>query len=242
MPTKIPVKTSVSTLTERQSQLLGVIVEQYLKTAEPVASGSLVDTAHLDVSPATVRSEMLALEEAGYLEQPHTSAGRIPTVKAWREYLKAVLPEAMLPEKRRQALTRTLASEQRPDQDPVKALARSLAELLGETVIVGLTPHDTYYTGLSNLFNKPVFEALDLVRDVSAVVDRLDEAMQKLAPKVTGETVLLGDENPFADECGVIVIRYQLPRSQPIVGILGPLRQDYATGVGALRFAKELLA
>jgi heat-inducible transcriptional repressor len=231
-----------TSLTERQSQLLGTIVEQYLKSAEPVASGSLVDTAHLDVSPATIRSEMLALEDAGYLEQPHTSAGRIPTVKAWREYLKDVLPSAELAPKRREALSHALSTERRADDDPVKALARTLADFVGETVIVGFTPHETYYTGLSNLFEKPEFEALDLVRHISAVVDHLDEVMEKLAPKVHGETVLLGDENPFADECGVIVTRYALPRSQPIVGILGPLRQDYGTNVGALRYAREFLA
>lgn len=242
MITRIPVKATSTALTERQSQLLGAIVEEYLKTAEPVASGALVESAHLDVSPATIRSEMLALEEAGYLEQPHTSAGRIPTVKAWREYLKDVLPQAELAPNRRDQLTRALSSEHRSDEDPVRTLARTLADFVNEAVIVAFTPHDVYYTGLSNLFEKPEFETLDLIRHVSAVVDHLDDVMEKLAPKVHGETVLLGDENPFAAECGVIVTRYELPRSQPIVGILAPLRQDYATNIGALRYARELLA
>lgn len=228
-------------LTQRQSQLLGTIVEQYLKTAEPVASGSLVDTAHLDVSPATIRSEMLALEDAGYLEQPHTSAGRVPTVQGWRHYLAQVLPKAELPEKRQQVLAKTLANEQRPGEEQLKALARALAEFVGEAVFVGFSPRDVYYTGLSNLFRKPEFEALDLVRHLTDVVDHLDDVVEELTPKVQNETVLLGSDNPFAEECGVVVTRYTVRGGQRIVGVLGPIRQDYVLSVGALRYAPKLL-
>jgi heat-inducible transcriptional repressor len=240
--TRLTVKSAPTALTERQNQLLAAIIEEYLKTAHPVGSVGLAEERNLPYSPATIRNEMQYLEDAGYLEQPHTSAGRIPTVKAWREYLKDILPDVELPEKRRVTLAKALTAERRSDEDPVKALARTLADFVGETVIVGFTPHDVYYTGLSNLFGKPEFEALDLVREISAVVDHLDDVMEKLAPSVTEETVLLGNENPFADECAVVVTRYQLPGRQPIIGILGPLRQDYSTNVGALRYARELLA
>ena len=65
-------------LTERQVQLLKAIVEEYVATAEPVGSKALVEKYKLDISPATVRNEMAAMTQEGYLEQPHTSAGRIP--------------------------------------------------------------------------------------------------------------------------------------------------------------------
>src|SRR5688572_28815338 len=118
-------------LTDRQNLLLTDVVEEYLKTARPVASQELANAHDLSYSSATIRNELLALEEAGYLEQPHTSAGRIPTVKAWREYLKEILPNANLAPKRREALAKAVMDERRPEEDPIKALARTLADFVG---------------------------------------------------------------------------------------------------------------
>lgn len=73
-------------LTERQEQILILIVEEYVKTAEPVGSKSL--THFLDVSPATIRNEMSDLEQLGYLEKTHTSSGRIPSEKGYRYYIE----------------------------------------------------------------------------------------------------------------------------------------------------------
>ena len=75
-------------LTERQELILKLIVDEYVKTAEPVGSKSL--TQFLDVSPATIRNEMSDLEELGYLEKTHTSSGRIPSEKGYRYYIEQI--------------------------------------------------------------------------------------------------------------------------------------------------------
>ena len=69
---------------ERRKKILKAVVREYQKTGQPVASQLLLERYHFDFSPATVRAEMLALDEAGFLEQPHTSAGRMPTEKGYR--------------------------------------------------------------------------------------------------------------------------------------------------------------
>ena len=69
-------------LDERKRRVLQALTDDYIETAEPVGSRNLVRKHNLGVSPATVRNEMADLEEAGYLHQPHTSAGRIPSTKA----------------------------------------------------------------------------------------------------------------------------------------------------------------
>src|ERR1700760_5067572 len=74
-------------LDERKLAVLRAIVEDYVSTTEPVGSKSLVDRHHLDVSPATIRNDMAVLEEQGYIVQPHTSAGRIPTDKGYRLFV-----------------------------------------------------------------------------------------------------------------------------------------------------------
>ena len=71
-------------LDNRKSSILEALVEVYIESAQPVGSGRLASVPAVDVSPATVRSELAYLEASGYLVQPHTSAGRIPTEKGYR--------------------------------------------------------------------------------------------------------------------------------------------------------------
>ena len=74
-------------LDERKLTVLRAIVEDYVSTTEPVGSKTLVDRHHFDVSPATIRNDMAVLEELGFIAQPHTSAGRIPTDKGYRLFV-----------------------------------------------------------------------------------------------------------------------------------------------------------
>jgi len=88
----------MSPLTERQKTLLLVIIREYIDAAAPVGSKRLVEHYHLDLSPATIRHEMAALTEMGYLRQPHTSAGRVPTEAGYRLFVGAMMDQAELPE------------------------------------------------------------------------------------------------------------------------------------------------
>ena len=80
--------------TERSFKVLEAIVDEYIRTGEPIASKLLTQKLDFGVSPATIRNEMAFLEAGGYLEQPHTSAGRIPTVKGYRTYIERLLPQS----------------------------------------------------------------------------------------------------------------------------------------------------
>ncbi|CAN5725053.1 heat-inducible transcriptional repressor HrcA [soil metagenome] len=77
-------------LDERKASILRAVVEEYIQTAQPVGSGHVVDAPGVSVSSATVRNEMAALETEGFLAQPHTSAGRIPTEKGYRYFVDAL--------------------------------------------------------------------------------------------------------------------------------------------------------
>ena len=74
-------------LEERKLEVLRAIVEDYISTEEPVGSKALAERHHLGVSPATIRNDMALLEEEGYIAQPHTSAGRVPTDKGYRLFV-----------------------------------------------------------------------------------------------------------------------------------------------------------
>ena len=83
-------------LDERKKKILSSVVEDYIESAEPVGSKTLVEKYHLDYSSATIRNDMKELEEEGYLEQPHVSAGRIPSTKGYRYYVDNLMKERKL--------------------------------------------------------------------------------------------------------------------------------------------------
>lgn len=78
-------------LSERKKKILRAVIDSYIETAEPVGSKTIADSAGLDISPATIRNEMSDLEEMGFLEQPHTSAGRIPSPRGYRLYVNELM-------------------------------------------------------------------------------------------------------------------------------------------------------
>ncbi len=85
-------------LTERQKTLLMLIIRDHIDSAQPVGSQRLVNHYHIDLSSATIRNEMAALTEMGYLRQPHTSAGRVPTEEGYRYFVGQMVNQAQLPE------------------------------------------------------------------------------------------------------------------------------------------------
>lgn len=128
-------------MTERQARVLQLVAEAYIETARPVPSGLVAD--RLDVSSATVRNEFAALESEGLLQQPHTSAGRIPTALGFRTYALTCLPPEPLSPRVRRHLGVRLAGAY---GDQFYALASRLAsELSGYAVTVKLPPDDALH-------------------------------------------------------------------------------------------------
>ena len=78
-------------LSDRKKKILAAVVEEYIRTAEPVGSKTIAQTANLGCSSATIRNELSELVSMGYLEQPHTSAGRVPSPQGYRYYLDRLL-------------------------------------------------------------------------------------------------------------------------------------------------------
>lgn len=87
----------MSEMTARRQAVLGLVIRSYIERGQPVGSKSFVTSYGLDISPATIRNEMAALEEMGYLTHPHTSAGRVPTDQGYRYFVEHLLGETELP-------------------------------------------------------------------------------------------------------------------------------------------------
>ena len=120
---------------DRKLDVLRAIVEDYVATREPVGSKALVERHRLDVSPATIRNDMAVLEDEGYLIQPHTSAGRIPTDKGYRLFVDRLTTIKPLSGAERRAISTFLAGAADVD-DIVHRTVRLLAQLTQQVALV----------------------------------------------------------------------------------------------------------
>jgi heat-inducible transcriptional repressor len=127
-------------LTERQKTLLLLIIRDYIESAQPVGSKRLAEHYHINISSATIRNEMVALTEMGYLRQPHTSAGRVPTEEGYRYFVSQMMHQAELPA----AVQATISHQfhqSRPDVDQWMTLAASILAHQSQGVSVVTAPH-----------------------------------------------------------------------------------------------------
>lgn len=116
-------------LSDRKKKILAAVVEEYIRTAEPVGSKTVAETAELGCSSATIRNELAELSGMGYLEQPHTSAGRVPTAKGYRIYVNELMQRQRLSLEETEAINASLNERLRQLDDIVNnagALASSL--------------------------------------------------------------------------------------------------------------------
>ena len=101
----------------RKRRILSAVVDLYIRTGEPVGSKTISQLPDIHVSAATVRNDMAVLEELGYLEQPHTSAGRVPTFNGYRMYIEEISAEGTLPQEERDRLDERLGDESQLTED-----------------------------------------------------------------------------------------------------------------------------
>jgi heat-inducible transcriptional repressor len=189
----------------------------------PVSSSLLVERHGLDISSATVRNEMAELELAGYIMQPHTSSGRIPTEQAYLWFV-----ENLAPKKISSTTAQKLSVPQIWDEQSLKGLAKSLAEISGLAVFCAFHRHNLYYTGISNLLSQPEFGQTKLVYDMSVVIDRLDEIINEAFDEfVDGPRISIGQDCLFGSFTASVCSKYRLKDNVGVLGIIGPLRQDY---------------
>jgi heat-inducible transcriptional repressor len=214
-------------MTERQKQILSAIIEQYAEVAVPVGSSLLAKV--FDVSSATIRAEMAELERLGYITQPHTSAGRVPTDHGYRFYVNNLAQnEATLPERRAE---RALSARVTQGGLPERTIRNAVDTLVELTHNLGLATigNQLYMSGLSNLFGQPEFIGGAQVQQVANLLDNLEPWLREAAPNEP-LSVYIGSENPIGRTAGVslIISRFRSPFSDhSYIGTLGPTRQSY---------------
>jgi heat-inducible transcriptional repressor len=238
-------------LTSRQTQILKTIIDEYIETADPVGSDALDKKYSLGVSPATIRNEMVSLTKSGYLRQPHTSAGRIPTPTAMKFYINQLMDE-----KQMSLVDEVRAKEEvwdsRDDIDELMDEAtHALADRTRSLTVSALRESgkgrkDRYWhAGHSYVFQNPEFSNLMVCRDLFSVLEEIDK-MESLFFGINSTSPL---EVLFGEELGVpglaptsIVSAHFNVRGKPgALSVIGPARTDYGSVIPILRYFGNLI-
>jgi transcriptional regulator of heat shock response len=230
----------------RQAKLLTTIIDEFIKTGVPIGSKQIIERGYFELSCATIRNEMRSLGEEGFLEQPHVSAGRIPTAKGYRAYVKEFMqPNQMVKEVQSRFDTLQDLYFKRKDQESAYEAVALLAQMI-PNIAFATVPHKerVYYLGLANVLRQPEFQANPGM--ASSVVEVLEERLADLLSAVEIDDKVryyIGDEHVFSQlqSCSLIVREYKLRKHSGVLGILGPMRMDYAYNTVALELVADLL-
>lgn len=233
-------------ISSRQAQLLRIIIEEYVKSKEAIGSENIVAKYNLGVSPATVRNEMAALAQEGYLDQPHTSAGRVPTGLGFRFYLSELMEEQDIPVISEVAIKQRLWQERHELENLLRNAALALADETREMAIMITDNGKVYAAGAAYILDNPEFYDIDLTRAVLSLIDQYDtlQAMFSRGREENQVNVLIGADTgiPALAPCSVIYRHFDLGRGRVgTMGVIGPSRINYPTIIPTIRYFSDLM-
>jgi transcriptional regulator of heat shock response len=245
---------SLPDLAPRQREILHAVIREHFLSARPVASATLVERYGLNVSGATIRNDLAALEELGLLTHPHTSAGRLPTDLGYRYFVESLMPQAELPAEERVTVSHQFRQARHEMAEWLRLAASTLVRITAEVAVAtydaaaaeeATWTRAIHYDGVERVLAQPEFTRPDAVREVmSLLTDRV--LLDHVLPRSLGEgdiAVNIGAElgyEPLRDLC-LVIGRYGIDRPLGYIGVVGPRRMDYQRTIGAVRYIGTLL-
>jgi len=213
-------------MTARELQILRAIVNEYTSSAQPVGSRLLMTRYGFGISPATIRGVMSGLTEAGYLTQPHTSAGRVPTDRAYRLFLEQT--EAARPSLSEQD---KIAARLKQAAGPLAAftvLAAQLAESAGAAAVV-VSPQGVSAQRLTNIFGQPGLEDPRVSNYLAELIDQAAEWLPRFADQEGKLAIRIGQENDDfrATAVSILGISVTIAGQPHYLAVIGPTRMPY---------------
>ena len=236
-------------ITKRQRRILEIVVRDYIDIVEPISSRHIEKKYNLGVSPATIRNDLKALVEKGYLIQPHTSAGRIPSDKGYRYFVNKLLHQ-------RKELTtnRDIARRMRNLERKVEGEVKFLRELTGFLAAFSSSLTYSYLQekdllwkeGFEETLHDPEFKEVKKIHSFLNFAKEFESNLKKsFSDNLSkGEVkIYIGEENPLKNKDFTILIsrcRFS-DNSEGLVALLGPKRMAYDKNISLINSLVKLL-
>ena len=245
-------------VTERQKEILNRIVADYIDLAQPVSSEFLEEKHHFGICPATIRIEMQKLTDTGFLYQPHTSAGRVPTDKGYRFFVDNLFArqnfvkqnlggfEKGFPKEKTLLKVEDLIEREMGDGVRfLQSLTKNLASFSSNSLALGyLFDEDLFWKeGWEDVLGEPEFKETKVITDFADVIKHFEKEIEDIKIN-SGIKVYIGKENPFskAKEFSIIISSCHFPdKEKGVLAIAGPKRMAYDKNINSLNSLTKLL-
>lgn len=222
-------------LNQRRALILGHLIRDYIENPNPIGSSALVQKHKLKISPATVRNDFAVLESHGLIATPHTSSGRVPTVKGYQYFVRYLLKEQAVAKKEIQQLRAQKREHNR------KKMVQELASIVGESTALVESDGKYYISGLSHLFAKPEFADEITRASIGDLFDHFEAIANELYSRMGNEVTTLVGENLVSPTCSVMAVKVEPVHDEPFMIMLcGPTRMNYETNQSLLNHIRRL--
>lgn len=231
---------------KRREEILGIIIDRYIESAEPV--GSRLVAKKLGMSSATIRNVMSDLEEEGYITHPHTSAGRVPTDKGYRYYITTLMHRRALTEN----IMKTVQAQYLQKVHSLEDLLEKTSHLISSlTSYVGVTmvpeSEKVYLDGQSHLIEQPEFRDFGKLHNLFMALEDKVSILKLLCEGPAGDnlTIHIGKENKsnYLSECSIVTRGYKIRgKSRGKLGVIGPKRMVYERVIPMVEYLADTVS
>lgn len=232
-------------LTDRQIQILKAIIEEYIETAEPVGSQTLDKKFNLGVSPATIRNEMVRLTDNGFLKQPHTSAGRVPTPMALKFYIQNLMQQKEMSVTDEVSVKEKIWDYRMRRETLLREATKALADKTHTLAIATTNDGDIYYAGAANLLDMLEFYDMIATKNLLTVLDQFDFWWKLFGqgPHDTSFHVIFGEDlkQNVLNNCGMVYTMIETPKLECAIGVVGPARLNFPYVIPVVSYFGHLL-
>jgi heat-inducible transcriptional repressor len=226
-------------ISQRQEEILDNIVREYIDSAKPVSSQLLEKKHRFGIKPATIRLEMQKLTDQGFLAQPHTSAGRIPTDKGYRFFVDKLM------EKEISNFKESFLNDQDDSLGFIQEVTKFLADRTSGLALGYLSSEKLMLKeGWNDIFQEPEFEETGLALKFAQMIDDLEENIDDVFEDLSSlPHVYIGKENPFssAKDFSLIAAKCRFREEEGILTIVGPKRMPYDKNIGLISSIIKIL-
>lgn len=231
----------------RKDAVLGIVVNEYIKSVTPVSSGYIVREYPLELSSATVRNILAELEKEGYLTHPHTSAGRVPTEEGYRYYVDNLMHEIHLLEEEKRRIQAEYNRGLRDLEAVLEKTSEVVSDLTRCTSIVAIDdiPDKIFCRGTSYLVEYTEPQEILKIRHILETLERKERILKIINRNLERKIeIFIGHELAASqiESCSLAISSFDTRQgSHGRIAVLGPTRMDYQRVVSALDYLSDVI-
>ena len=231
----------------RKDGVLAIVVNQYVKTASPVASQLIADEYRIELSSATVRHILAELEEEGYLTHPHTSAGRVPTPKGYRYFVDHLMSEIQLLEQEKRQIELEYKRYRHRLETLMEKTSQMLSDLTHYTTIISMEDWEgkLICKGTSYVVDYPDQSDILKIKAILRILEEKEHLLEIINRDIRNKIeIYIGQELAVKgmDSCSLAVSCFEQNGVSGRIAVLGPTRMQYERVVSALEYISRRLS